>query len=210
MSFILEALKKSENKRRKEVAREPRSIHEPTPSKPAAKRTWIVFLLAILAFNMVLLGWFLGPWREAVKVPVVETPVAADKESSAAGSPGRVEAPTGKVELGTGSPVPTTGITPQQPAETAPKVAFPVPRNDKRIYSIAQLPPEIQRRIPEIRMALHAYNRNDSSASMVQLNERIMREGDRLNDDFLLEQINSDGVVLRYDGYRFLVPRRGN
>ena len=59
-------------------------------------------------------------------------------------------------------------------------------------------------------MSLHAYNRDDATASMVQLNDRIMREKEMVTANISFEQITSDGVVLRYDGYRFLVPRRGN
>ncbi len=40
--------------------------------------------------------------------------------------------------------------------------------------------------------------------------DRILREGDKVTDTIRLEKITADGIILRYDGYRFLLPRRGN
>jgi hypothetical protein len=45
---------------------------------------------------------------------------------------------------------------------------------------------------------------------MVQLNNQMMHEKEMVNPDISLEQITAEGVVLHYDGYRFLLPRRGN
>ena len=94
--------------------------------------------------------------------------------------------------------------------EKLPAKALPVPRSEKKIYRFDQLPVSIQKQIPTLRMSLHAYNRDDATASMVQLNDRMMHEKEMVNANISLEQITAEGVVLRYDGYRFLLPRRGN
>ncbi|MBN1957213.1 MAG: general secretion pathway protein GspB [Desulfuromonadales bacterium] len=87
---------------------------------------------------------------------------------------------------------------------------LPVPRNDRHIYAFQQLPPAIRQQLPVLRMALHAYNRADHRASLIQINNQIYREGDVIDRTLAVEQITEDGAVLRYDGYRFLLPRRGN
>ncbi len=85
-----------------------------------------------------------------------------------------------------------------------------VPRNEKKVYRFSQLPVSIQNRIPPLKMSLHAFNRDQASASLVQLNDRILREGDKVTEGVRLEKITAEGVVLIYDGYHFLLPRRGN
>lgn len=87
--------------------------------------------------------------------------------------------------------------------------ALPAPRSEKKIYSFDQLPVSIQKQIPTLHMSLHAYNRNDATASMVQLNNRMMHEKEMVTPDISVEQITAEGVVLHYDGYRFLLLRRG-
>jgi hypothetical protein len=59
-------------------------------------------------------------------------------------------------------------------------------------------------------MSLHAYNRDNPAGSLVQINDHILHEGDSVTDKIRLEKITAEGVVLHYDGYRFLFPRRGS
>jgi hypothetical protein len=42
---------------------------------------------------------------------------------------------------------------------------------------------------------------------MVRLNGQILREGGRMKSGPLVEKISPDGVILRFEGYRFLIPR---
>ncbi|MDX2480804.1 MAG: general secretion pathway protein GspB [Desulfuromusa sp.] len=200
MSFILEALKKSENKRRKKSGQISRTIHEPSPRNNTKSRLWVLGILLLLVVNAVLLLWFFGP----------------SKQPDLAVDTAQVEADMGQFTL----PQPATSttqndagqlsvLTQNQHQDEAVK-ALQVPRNDKQVYRLGQLPISIQKQIPTLQMSLHAYNRDDASASMVQLNDRIMREGDRVTDNMNLEKIEADGIVLRYDGYRIFLPRRGN
>ncbi len=186
MSFILEALKKSENKRRIKSGQSPRTIHEPAPRNYVRSRVWVLGVLILLVVNAALLLWVF-PSRQQSPPQTTET-VSVD-------------------------------VAPAKSAITEPLVLqkrqpsandLPVPRNDKKIYSFGQLPVVIQRKIPPLQMSLHAYNREDATASLVQLSDRMMREGDMVTDNIRLEQITADGAVLHYDGYRFLLPRRGN
>ena len=203
MSFILEALKKSENKHRQKEGQNPPTIHEPIPYKKSKSRTWGIAILVFLLVNAALLLWFFVPWQQ------LSLPQQAELLSpeTAPVNPSSIQRKPATV-----SNAPST-VTPNQHRETNSEPVVNellVPRNEKKVYSFEQLPTSIQRRIPPMQMSLHAYHRDDSSASMVQLNDRIMRAGDMVADRISLEQITADGVVLRYDGYRFLLPRRGN
>lgn len=207
MSFILEALKKSENKHRRRTGQNPRTIHEPVPRNNSKSRAWLLGILLLLLVNAALLLWFFGPWQQlslsqtSEVLPADATPVKSRTIESEPVTP--QVAPS----LRQNNSAPISVVTQKQPPVAK---ALPVPRNENQVYSFGQLPVSIQKRIPALQMSLHAYNRDDKSASMVQLNDRIIREGDMVTDNIRLEQITAGGVVLHYDGYRFLLPRRGN
>lgn len=211
MSFILDALKKSENKRRKKSSQLPRSIHEPVAYKIARPRKWTLWVLLFLMINAVLLGWLVSSkmvttdsepasaegavqLTERKTVPVRTKNISESLSKDVSSSPVQKSA-TFK------NPQPTM-------AGTSVSGPLPIPRTEKKVYAFQQLPQSVQQQIPELQMALHAYNREDSRTSMIQLNNHIYREGDKISPTLTLEAITSEGAVVRYDGYRFLVPRR--
>ena len=67
---------------------------------------------------------------------------------------------------------------------------------------VADLPANVQRQIPGIRFSSHIYA-NDPSLRMVNINGRIVREGDSVADGISLVEISEDGVVLSYLHYTF-------
>ena len=201
MSFILEALKKSENKNRKENGQLPRSIHEPVSKKNSRSRTWVLGFSLLLIVNAVVLPWFFGPWHPSSPAPTDKKPleeVIANQHPVTKLSPSRKAASSNSLF-----------VDRQQPAQMASQSVVNG-QDENKIYAFGQLPILIQKRIPGLKMSLHAYNRDNGSASMVQLNDKILREGEMVTDKIRLEQITAAGVVLYYDGYRFLLPRRGN
>ncbi len=203
MSFILEALKKSENKHRENRGRNPRTIHEPMPRKTDRSRFWVLGILLLLV-NAALLFWFFGsrqPLPASQPTRAIATDTVKVKGDKLVSVPSQTVSATEQNDI-----APTLQKAEKQPAV----MALPVLRNDKQVYRFGQLPVAIQKQIPPLQMSLHAYNRADASSSMVQLNDRILRKGDRVADKLRLEKITADGVVLRYDGYLFLLPRRGN
>ncbi|MEE4253571.1 MAG: general secretion pathway protein GspB [Desulfuromusa sp.] len=211
MSFILEALKKSENKRRKKsVSRPSRSIHEPVPRSNTKSRLLILGIFFVLLVNIVFLFWLFSPWTQSAstmaEVSVTES-IQPQTNNSAPASI-QMSSSTSQVNSEPASVVPQP--QPKERKEQSRVTALPAPRSEKKIYSFDQLPVSIQKQIPALHMSLHAYNRNDATASMVQLNNQMMHEKEMVNPDISLEQITAEGVVLHYDGYRFLLPRRGN
>lgn len=209
MSFILDALKKSENKRRKKSAQLPRSIHEPVAYKIARPRQWTLWVLLFLVINAALLVWLVSSWltkpdrssataREPAQLTERKTVPVRGTDAAETVSEGVNSSPVHTAEI-VDAPQPTMASVPAN---------LPIPRTEKKVYSFQQLPASIQQQIPELQMALHAYNREDSGTSMIQLNNRIYREGDKISSTLILEAITAEGAVVRYDGYRFLLPRR--
>jgi len=211
MSFILDALKKSENKRRKKSSQLPRSIHEPVAYKIARPRKWTLWVLLFLMINAGLLGWLVSSkmvTTDSEPVSIKEPAQLKDRKTV----PVRTKHDTQSISEDMSSSFVQKSGTFNNPqpvvAEPSAPGPLPIPRTEKKVYTFQQLPPSVQQQIPELQMALHAYNRDDSKTSMIQLNNRIYREGDRISPMLTLEAITSEGAVVRYDGYRFLVPRR--
>ena len=209
MSFILEALKKSEKQQQKKNGQVVRTVHEPAPGKRGSSRFRGIGFLVLLLINIAALLWFFSPWRsappliESKKQAMIDHPKTKVVESTL---PAVVSAPV-KHENRTSE----TRLLPPTPAKSQlPVKTLPVPRTEKKVYLLSQLPVSIQKRLPTLKMSLHAFNRDQASASLVQLNDRILREGENVTNRIYLEKITVDGVILRYDGYHFLLQRRGN
>ena len=215
MSFILEALKKSENKRRATNGKDVRTIHEPSPPSRQRKRNWIVWGVILLALNAGLLVWISAPWQKPSPparsaVPHEQIANRVERQASRPVRPEPVTSPRPR-EVRQPQPAVTAEAAEATREEAVARKpdSLPVPRNESHVYRFSELPADVQRRIPGLQMSLHAYNRDNASASLVQLNNRIMREGDVLEDGLRLEQIVADGVIMRFDGYRFLLTRKG-
>jgi len=67
-----------------------------------------------------------------------------------------------------------------------------------------QLPVEVQRRLPEIQFTLHVYAQ-DPAQRMVKVNGRIAREGQYVGTSLRLDQIVPDGVILSFEGQKFMM-----
>ncbi len=205
MSFILEALKKSESKQQQKNGQTVRTVFEPAPSRKKSVRFWGIGFLVLLIFNAGLLLWLFVP-RQQESQPVASSTVLHTQDPITEVAPTDPAVTPVKKEQA----VPTSRHNqPVEAAQSPVKTSLPVPRSEKKVYKFSQLPTAVQSRIPPLKMSLHAYNRDNSASSMVQLNDHILHEGDNVTDKIRLEKITDAGVILSYDGYRFLFPRRG-
>ena len=195
MSYILEALKKSDQQRQ----------HGATPTLQAAqvtvaapKRPLFIYyglLAAVLLGAGIMIGW-LRPWQ--TEQPPFETePIATESPISI-----------------TEQPVHLAGaMKPSNPtlASSAPSAAEPMPDNSARLAGVAQeqeaipleaLPLQIRQEIPAMTVQLHAYS-SVPSERLVSINSIRLREGGSLMLGLRLEQITPDGMIFSYKGYRF-------
>ena len=95
-------------------------------------------------------------------------------------------------------------LSAQQVVTLADVQKNPVPQYGASLtpVRVAELPTSVQRQIPDIRFSSHIYA-NDPSLRMVNINGRIIREGDSVADGISLVEISEDGVVLSYLHYTF-------
>jgi len=200
MSFILDALRKSDKKRLETTAPKLDTVHAaPQPGSRPKKPLWIMLLVFVLLLNLGLLGWYLLRPQE----PVVTLASPQASQGRAAETPAAAQSPSIPVAV-------TTRPQSSRPQPVSEPALQPQPFQrsaDQQVYAISELPAEVQRRIPVLHMSLHAYNKGNPEAGMVRVNEQILRPGTALNDKFLLAEISADGAIFSFEGYRFLLPR---
>jgi general secretion pathway protein B len=224
MSFILDALKKSEERRRQhEEARQPRL--KLLDLSWSGSRRGPVWLLLVVLLGALAGGWWL---RGASLQPPPESQTAAPAapprpEAAAAGSetPPALEphrpAPFAPVPAGSlGEPAgPASGKTPLT-AERAVPVAVRAPASapagkspDGRARPVAGgIPAALRGRMSSLTMSLHFYT-DEPARRMVRIDNRMVREGQVVADQLVLEEITPSGAIFSFAGERFAVPGPG-
>lgn len=143
-------------------------------------------------------------FKERAAVPPPAKPAVAAREPAAPAEsrPGFVP-PDQKSPPATAAPAPPPVATaPAPPATSTPPALEQLP-----VYW--QLPYNVRKELPELKMSMHVYSATPAQRFVV-LNGNRQVEGDELGGDVRVTEIRSDGVVLTYHGQRFIVPRGGS
>lgn len=229
MSFILDALKKSETERQRQSVP---GLIESAPL-PARKRfpVWALALLALLAVNLVVLAIVLtrnpssSPAPAAASVPVPAVP-SAPPAVAAASAPQHfspLDAPAVYAPEVAPEPVPAPTRSAPTLNRSPPSLAAPVVReprtrdpvlsadDDKSSQEVLPSINEINlpagQALPDLHLDVHVFATAPADR-FVYINMRKYREGATLAEGPVLERIRRDGVVLNYQGIRFVLPRR--
>ena len=215
MSFILDALKKSEERRRQhEEARQPKQ--KLLDLSWSGSRRGPVWLLLVVLLGALAGGWWLR--GASLQPPPESLPVApaAGSETPPALEPYR-PAPFAPVPAGslgeTASQV--SGKTPVK-AERAVPVAVRAPVRapggkspEARSRPVASgIPAALRGRMSSLTMSLHFYT-EEPARRMVRIDNRIVREGQVVADQLVLEEITPSGAIFSFAGERFAVPGPG-
>lgn len=191
MSYILDALKKSDQQRQR-GAIPPLPTAQVTVAAPQRKMTSFYGLLAVALLGAgVVVGW-LRPWQSA-QPPAVPASVA-------------VEVPVPVAQQNAPLPAPTDTVSKAEVASAAEPVQKKSPAlseaAQQQVIPFNELPLQIQREIPEMKVQLHSYTKTPSER-LVSINDIRLREGEPLMSGLRLEQITPDGMIFSYKGYRF-------
>jgi len=228
MSFILEALKKSDQQRQRGATP---TLPTATVAIAAPKQPAFLYyglLAAVLLAAGIVIGW-LRPWQAeqptAASGPLAEKPQISASHQTA--SPSLPETPEmarkTTQEFLTPNSMPAVQPTPMvaamKPDMSAPTRAqtysalptAPLPEKpadaaqEQKLVPMAELPLQVQQEIPAMTIPLHAYSSKPRDR-IVSINDRMLKEGESLMPGLRLEQITQDGLIFSYKGYRF---RRG-
>ena len=207
MSYILDALKKSDQQRQHAKAPTLRTTHV-TPAAASSRRVavnlwWAVALLGI----GLLIGWW-RPWKteEPVVVqlahPVIPPPASATLPETLPAVPpasSRDETPVEPTPAGSNTVSKATATA--SPIASAPQTATEPPPEIPLLQQ-HELPPEVRQSLPAISIAFHQYA-SQPGGRRVMINNSVLHAGDAIAPGLKLEQITADGVILSYQGYRF-------
>jgi len=222
MSYILDALRKSDQQRQRGVP-PPLLALQATAVVPGRRVSISQVVLAALLIGAGIVIGSLRPWQteqptaatqpaamkplessqllsSPVPAPAAATmerqvPAVAKREARAKPRNKPREAVTAVPQELTGKPVP------EKPDGAGRGDAA----QEQKVMTIAELPVSIQQEIPKMSISVHAYS-GAPKERLVGINDRMLREGDFLVPGLLLEQITLNGVIMSYKGYRF---RRG-
>jgi general secretion pathway protein B len=262
MSFILDALRRLEEKREPETAGDIIAVARGGPGPSRRKPLWPWFLICALSVNVILVtGWYFTR-GERGEEPSANPPA---EQASPAGGPGAGEdassappvvkaekaaglSPTSAPEAGSGEggrsvfpppvlqrvkeaappatssplpaaatgeemddipPFPLGGEGPDaSEAEEGPAdpgegdQGVPGEMTDSRVYSFEELPEELQESLKDLKIVAHVYS-DDPAFRLLSIGEGLQREGEKVRQGLLLEEISPDGATFGYGRYHF-------
>lgn len=200
MSFILDALKKSESERQQQGSAEFTGV--PTSSGRQKTPRWLWILGVLLAINLaVLLGLLFRPDASPAATPVASEPAAVHSDDFAEQvTEARQNVPPREEPrlIAEESPQTTTGA----PAATTMRPAT----NVAALPSIHQVIADGKVTLPELHVDIHVFSETPRDR-FVFINMNKHNEGSRLIEGPIVEEITPDGVVLSHNGTSFLLPR---
>jgi general secretion pathway protein B len=262
MSYILDALKRSEDERQRRRPSATEMLAAPGARK--GRSPWLAVAVAAVVLNAALGGWYL--WHESAATAQRAMAPAADNRATPAEpntartdssaheqkpSPGRdkrtapkeeaasastvamndkpLTAPASR-EPGTAPPPPehkadaatsktagdprkrdtakTASAKPSQDAgEPAPEKAAAKASKTTRVPLLAELPASFRQSLPRLTVNIHVYSPKPASR-FVLVDMKRYREGQTLDGGIRLERITPDGMVLQWQGRRFLMTLR--
>ena len=231
MSFILDALKKSESDRQRQGGP---ALFEVKVAPPRhALPSWAVAIAVLFLANLAVVGWLL--WRHAAAPAPGPAPAAAPAAApgaapsavAALNTPAAAAAPAVTPSVRGAPTAPPAPAAPAASPESTPAATEPLPNADdlapateppphgslgrvKRgtdagvpLYQQLTAAPESQ--LPQLRLDLHAYAERPEDR-WVLINMHKLREGESL-EGVRLERVTPDGAVLSYRGTQFLLTR---
>lgn len=200
MSFILDALRKSESERQRDagasLSRAPlASVRQRTPA-------WSWFLIGLLSVALLAITavWWRSEQDILTSVAGTRPPAAAEdsvNENSARADTTRDDRPDGNP-----APLPSTTM----PPTTAPAASRSnlVPPTVRPIRELSAVDPDL----PRLRLELLAYDARDPAGGSAWINGQRYFVGERVANGLELIEVLPDGVILAYAGQRFLLATR--
>ena len=230
MSFILDALKKSETERQEKGSAE--FVNVPTGGERRdGPPAWLWVLGALLLINLVVLAGLMlrpgarppSPAAEPAEaraapviesVPVVESAPASEDFADRLAAAREAELPrddvapdvVGEPSVGRPSVGGPAGPTAAEAAPTGSAAVTSTATNTALLPTIHEVTANGLVNVGELHVDIHVFAEN-AADRFVFINMAKYSEGARLAEGPLVEEITPDGVVLSHSGTTFLVPR---
>lgn len=228
MSFILEALRKSEAARRRSEAPDLFSPMQDAPAPVRERRhapVWIVGVVGVL--SLAVATWLvlqrepapsgvaaIDPAPQAAPIdvqaaaPVASAPPVVTQPAPPASTTAPAPSPTQPVATPAPATIATTPVAPLPAAplpDPPPTPRPPVSRGD-RPMALSDLDAGSRKQLPALKMSMHMWN-EDAGRRFVILDGQRLGEGDLIGDA-QVEAITRDSVILNWQGARLQIDTR--
>jgi len=221
MSYILDALKKSEQQRGNGKIPDVQTVHSSSLNyRDEKKPYWPYFLIAAILLNLIAILYFIfnkesdsdtitSQVNDAITV--VETESVKKKVTAQKLSPKKEinypEATSEKLDTNNSQVRPkpekiTPVVTNNEAKEKNQPIEVTENISRENIIEYHDLPESLNRQIPTITISAHVYSSNPLQRSIV-INNNLLEEGDYVLDNLILQEITVDGAIFEYDGTRF-------
>ncbi len=207
MSFILDALRKSETERQQQAGAEFSSV--PSSSGEDRSYKWLWILAFLLLFNgAVLLGLLLRPGKAPDVATTIEAAPAQEVDAAASGAGPSFEERVAEARPKQPPPVTAAPEVVSQPQTRAQSAVATAPTRPAagRVPTIDELRLNGELQLSELHLDIHVYS-DDPGERFVFINMEKHREQSRLDEGPVVSEITPDGVVLEHQGREFLLPR---
>jgi general secretion pathway protein B len=204
MSFILDALKKSETERQSQAGADFSNVPSSAGEVQSFKWLWILALL--LAVNAaVLVGILLRSGESPTEPPPVSEPAAMPATPAEAAEPTFAErvAVAREAQNERAETAPPAATEPEPASASRP---VPQPAASTRVRTIDELRLTGALQLTDLHLDIHVYSEKPAER-FVFVNMNKYREGDTLEEGPDVDEITPDGVILAYRGLTFLLPR---
>jgi general secretion pathway protein B len=219
MSYILDALKKSDQDRKQgEVPGINSFQSQPRPPRSTSRIMFYILIGALLINALVLGIWALSRQPEIVVATAdlpetvtgkTDAPLPEDVEATWSAEIITETAPT------TTAPVPAEATTTPPEPEAAEIDTIPITETEsetdisadedeapKKLIKYRNLPANVRNDLKDINISVHYYA-NEPASRMASVNGRIMRQGQSVKDGLVLDEITRKGVIFTFRKYRF-------
>ncbi|MGH8370071.1 MAG: general secretion pathway protein GspB [Gammaproteobacteria bacterium] len=208
MSLILDALRKSERARQQSLTGQVSSAG-PTLERSRLPIPWVTLIGAILLLNAIVLGFLL--WRADESAQPKSAPTGVIPAHAALAAKPTIRPLAAEAEA---SEPDSHIVTAQQPTATN---AIPSVADATAAASVAQsagieappldtMPMTFQQALPALHLDVHGYAANPADRFVI-INMHRYVAGDTLKQGLQVIAITPQGVILEYQGTRFLLPR---
>ncbi len=212
MSYILDALRKSQQQRR--IGQVPTLDSDPPPAptaqRPRSLGTALSLGVAALALAVAIAGHYTRNGAGVAAVPAPQLAAEMPVEAVAAPSRAPVFAEPAPRAEAAAKPRPATPLVQAPPPpppgtvaeEPAPAVNPWRDDADAHILALAELPEEVRRGIPPLEVNVHVYASHPQKR-FVFINNGKYGEGEVTREGVRVEAITPTGLVLSYASTRF-------
>jgi len=223
MSYILDALRKSETERRQskvpDLGQQVQLIHRPKKRRRSPV-VWVALALLVNAGVLAVVFWPERPSELLSEVLIAPTAQIAEPEApleqpaKPEAKPVSDSAPAPTAPAGT--PESETAVAREWPTIITPTVrqerqapalrqdeALAIARGGARVPHLVELPLSFQKSIPNLMFNSHIYS-TDPYASRVMINDHYLSRGESFSG-ITVEEVTENGVVLSKQGTRFRV-----